>query len=203
MVDVVSFLAYPNPIIDLVFGSGKIVFARLFIASILTFFIYKFTARLFKSPTISFIVGLVVSILGLRMIDESLLLSLMTGYYAFIIMGVFVLLTIFIRTAWWIRKTLLLVMAAVFAVLWYFYDKNTVYLLGAIICFIFLVFDGVLHSFLAKLRKGENEARELDIQIKLEQSKLGELVEAGGTEKEIEEQKKKILELNKERNKYL
>lgn len=203
MVDVVSFLAYPNPVIDLVFGSGKIVFARLFIASILTFFIYKFTVRFFKSPTISFIVGLVVSILGLRMIDESLLLSLMTGYYAFIIMGVFVLLTIFIKTAWWIRKTLLLVMAAVLAVLWYSYDKSTVYLLGAIICFIFLVFDGVLHGFLAKLRKGENEARELDVQIKLEQSKLGELVAAGGKEKEIEEQKKKILGLNKERNKYL
>jgi glucan phosphoethanolaminetransferase (alkaline phosphatase superfamily) len=198
--DLTAILLSVKPLTDFVFGSGKIVFARLFIASVLVFILYKVAIKLFKSPTISFIIALVVSILGLRMAPESTLLLLMNGYFALMIVGFFILITIFIRTTWWIRKTLLFVMTLVFAVLWYFYGKNVFFLISALLCLIFLAIDSTLHNYLSKLRKGEDKAKELDAEIKIEEKKMTDLISAGANDNELKSQRKKIDDLIKARS---
>jgi len=189
------------PVIQFLFGLGEVMFAKIFIVCILTIFLYKAAVKLVKSPNFAFIIAFIVSLLGIRIIPNSVFVSLMAGWYAFALLGVFIAFTIFFRTVWWQRRTIMFVLIVLFTAFWYFYQRNSAYIILASILLLFLLLDSPIHKILAPLREIGEKTKKLDLEIKLKQKKINDALAAGATEDELKILQKELDELASEKSK--
>ena len=191
------------PIIQFLFGLGEVMFAKIFIVCILTIALQKAVIKLVKSPSPALIIAFLISLLGIRIIPDSGFTSLMAGWYTFAVLGVFMAFTLFFRTVWWQRKGIMLVLIALFTAFWYFYGRNTKFIILAIILLLFLIFDTPIHKALAPLRKFNERKEEIDAQIKIKEKEINDMIVAGTDAKSsaIANRQKEIDDLIKEKSK--
>jgi len=188
------------PVISFLFGLGEVMLAKLLLVSIMTFFLYKASIKFLSSPTIAFIASFIVSLLGIRILPEEILPSIMTQWYAFAIIGVFLAFTMLFKTVWWQRRIVMFALIAIFASFWYFYGRDEKYIILAIILIIFLIFDSPIHKALAPLRKAKEKSDELSLKIKVKQKEIADAVAARATEEEIKPLRKELDELIEEQS---
>jgi len=191
------------PIIQFLFGLGEVMFAKMFIVCILTIILYKAAVKIVKSSTPAFIVALIVSLLGIKIIPDSVFSGMMAGWYVFALLGVFIAFTLLFRTVWWQRRTIMFLLIIIFAAFWYFYQKDSKYIIIAIVLMIFLIFDSPIHRILAPLREIGEKREEIKAQIALKEKEINDMLASGTDEKSsaIANRRQEIKELIGEESK--
>jgi hypothetical protein len=89
----------------------------------------------------------------------------------------------------------------VFAALWWFYGRQTNYLVIAIIFLLLLIFDYQIHRLLVAAREKSEKSKKLGAEIKILEKKRADAIAAGATKSEIAALQRELNDLIKEKSK--
>jgi len=185
-------------VIGTILGFGTAALTRILFIIIITVAIYKFAAKkLLPSSGLAFTVSVIVAILAANALPESIASALLVPWFALGIAVLILSFTLLFKLPWWIRRGILLLLTLVFGILWWNYTKNPLHLAAAIVSFLFFMFDPYIHSFIVTLRKGEEEGKEIGVEIKILEKRIEDATGAGASKEEINSLQKELKELIK------